>query len=63
MSNIDKKLLAVECAMLDLIGAMQAHEQGDSNIHDWKSHELTINELIAAFNLEDPREEEEEEEE
>lgn len=41
--------LAIRCAYADLVGAKQAHEQGDSNIHDWKGHQASIDELENAF--------------
>lgn len=43
---------AVECALADLIGAYQAHMEGNSNNHDWEAHLLSINELAEAFGLE-----------
>lgn len=39
----------VRCALADLIGAYQAHLQGDSNIHDWKAHMLSIIDLCNAL--------------
>lgn len=40
---------ALRCAYADLKGAKQAHDQGDSHLHDWDSHEETMHELIEAF--------------
>lgn len=40
---------AVRCAHADLIGALQAREQGDVEAHNWKDHALTIAELEEAF--------------
>ena len=37
--------LHLKCALADLIGAYQAHLQGNSNNHDWKAHRLTIDDL------------------
>lgn len=39
----------LRCALLDLKGALQAHEQGDSNIHDWSGHRLSIADLENAL--------------
>jgi len=44
-----EQINAIRCAFADLIGALQAYEQGNSNIHDWESHKLTIEELESAF--------------
>jgi hypothetical protein len=41
--------LAIRCACADLIGAIQARNQMDIEVHDWKAHLLTINELIETF--------------
>jgi hypothetical protein len=46
--NQEQKL-AVKCAYLDLIGALQAKDEGDYNIHDWKAHQQSINDLEKAF--------------
>jgi hypothetical protein len=41
--------LAIRCACADLIGALQARNQMDIEVHDWKAHLLTIQELIQTF--------------
>jgi hypothetical protein len=41
--------LAIRCACADLIGALQAKNQMDIEVHDWKAHLLTIEELIETF--------------
>jgi hypothetical protein len=41
--------LAIRCACADLIGALQAKNQMDIEVHDWKAHLLTIQELIQTF--------------
>jgi hypothetical protein len=41
--------LAIRCACADLIGAIQARNQMDIEVHDWKAHLLTIEELIETF--------------
>ena len=43
----DAQISAIRCALADLSGALQAHQQGD--IHDWRAHQLSIDELIDAF--------------
>jgi hypothetical protein len=44
-----EQVTAIRCAYADLQGAKQAMEQGDSNLHDWKAHAQTLDELMAAF--------------
>ena len=44
-----KQKLAVRCAYLDLIGAKEARDQLDVEAHDWKSHQLSIQDLEEAF--------------
>ena len=44
-----KQKRAIRCAYLDLIGAKQTWEQSDIYAHDWKAHELTIQELEETF--------------
>lgn len=41
--------LAIRCACADLIGALQARNQMDVEVHDWKAHISTIEELIETF--------------
>jgi hypothetical protein len=45
----EQQIQAIRCAHADLIGAKQAKEQMDINVHDWKGHQLSINELEEAF--------------
>lgn len=45
----EEQALAIRCACADLIGALEAYEQGDIHIHDWKAHALSIQELTDAF--------------
>lgn len=40
---------ALRCAYADLLGALQAFQQLDIHAHDWKAHELTLQELAEAF--------------
>lgn len=40
---------AIRCALADLVGSWEAYEQGDSDAHNWKAHQLTISELRQAF--------------
>lgn len=44
-----EQIVAIKCAYADLLGAYQAHEQLDYEVHDWKSHEVTIEELEQLF--------------
>ena len=44
-----RRARAITCAYLDLIGAKQAMEQMDINAHDWKAHQLSIDELEETF--------------
>jgi hypothetical protein len=45
----EAQISAIRCALADLSGALQAHQQGESNIHDWRAHQLSIDELVDAF--------------
>jgi hypothetical protein len=49
----EKQLSAVRCALADLCGALQAFNQNDIHIHDWRAHQQSIAELAEAFDLED----------
>jgi hypothetical protein len=40
---------AIRCAHADLVGALQAHQQMDYNVHDWDAHQDSIVELEQAF--------------
>lgn len=40
---------AVKCAYADLVGAIQARNQKDIEVHDWKAHEVSIHEVEEAF--------------
>ena len=39
----------LRCALLDLRGALEAHQQGNSNNHDWRAHRLSIADLENAL--------------
>jgi hypothetical protein len=52
-SLFNKQHWAVRCALSDLIGALQAHEEPHFHVHDWEAHKTTINDLADAFGLED----------
>ena len=41
-------LQALKCALADLEGSLEAHEQ--SNQHDWKAHKQSIKEVRLAIN-------------
>jgi hypothetical protein len=45
----DELVQAARCALADLIGSMQAQEQGDYNAHDWDAHQQSIDELSDAL--------------
>lgn len=49
MKISDIQMLALRCACADLIGSLQARNQNDVELHDWKAHSQTINDLINAF--------------
>ena len=44
-----KQTSAIRCAYLDLVGAKQARDQLDIETHDWKNHQLSIQDLEDAF--------------
>lgn len=48
------QILAVKAAYADLVGALQARNQLDIEVHDWDAHMLTISELEAAFKFIEP---------
>jgi hypothetical protein len=45
----EDQLAAIKCAHADLQGSLQAWESSDPFMHDWKAHQLSIDELEAAF--------------
>ena len=49
ISAAPELLQALKCALADLEGSLQAHEQGDCHSHDWKAHQLSIEESRAAI--------------
>ena len=42
-------LAALKCALADLEGSLQAHEQMDRLAHDWDAHKQSIDEASAAI--------------
>ena len=44
-----EQLMALKCAYADLVGALQAYEQQEITVHDWKAHYQTICDLENAF--------------
>ena len=48
------QILAVKAAYADLVGALQARNQLDIEVHDWDAHCLTIDELEKAFKFIEP---------
>jgi hypothetical protein len=45
----NRRARAITCAYLDLIGAKEAMEKMDIHSHDWKAHQLSIDELEENF--------------
>ena len=43
------QIQAIKCAHADLQGALQSWHQNDPQVHDWRAHEQTIDELERAF--------------
>ena len=37
-----KQKIALRCAFADLIGAVQAYNQGDYHLHDWEAHFVPV---------------------
>jgi hypothetical protein len=48
------QISAIKCAYNDLVGALQARNQLDIEVHDWDAHYLTIVELENAFKFIEP---------
>lgn len=49
-----EQIQVIKCAYADLVGALQAKEQGNMQAHDWKAHLETIRELEASFQFIEP---------
>lgn len=47
MTKLQKHIIA--CAYLDLIGAREARDSDDIESHDWRSHQITIEDMENAF--------------
>ena len=47
----EEQIFAIRCACADLIGALQARNQMDIEVHDWKAHKLSIDDLINTFDF------------
>jgi hypothetical protein len=45
----NKTKTAIRCAFADLIGAVQAYNQGDYHLHDWEAHITSIEDLKQEF--------------
>jgi len=45
----EAQISAIRCALADLSGALEAQQSLRGHFHDWKAHQQTIDELIAAF--------------
>lgn len=46
----------LNCVLADLIGAYQAHLMGNSHIHDWEGHMLSIQDLSNVLDTPVPEE-------
>jgi hypothetical protein len=47
------QICAIKCAFADLVGAYQAHQQGDIHLHDWDAHRQSILDLAECFDFVD----------
>lgn len=45
----ESQIMAIRCAHADLVGALQAYNSLDCEVHDWKAHATSIEELETAF--------------
>jgi len=45
----DEQITIIRCAYADLIGARQARDMLNTELHDWKAHGDTINEMGVTF--------------
>jgi hypothetical protein len=45
----EDQIHAINCAHADLVGALQARNMLQIELHDWKAHLLSIRELEDAF--------------
>lgn len=50
--ELEHRKRVIKCAFADLIGVVQAKQQGDLNIHDWDNHMLSIHEMFDEFSEE-----------
>jgi len=50
----EAQIQAIKCAYADLCGALQARNQHDIEVHDWKAHRESIIELQEAFDFIEP---------
>lgn len=50
----ESQILAIKCAYADLVGALQARDQMDIEVHDWKGHYQTIIDLENTFDFIEP---------
>ena len=47
----DKQKSAIHYAISDLVGAVQAYNQGNYHLHDWEAHIKTIEDLKQEFDF------------
>ena len=45
----ESQISAIKCAYADLVGALQARDQLDVEVHDWEAHAASIQELAEQF--------------
>ena len=45
----ESQISAIRRAYTDLVGALQARDQLDVEVHDWEAHALSIQELAEQF--------------
>lgn len=45
----EAQISAIKCAYADLVGALQARDQMDVEVHDWEAHAISIQELGEQF--------------
>ena len=49
ITRYNEMLAALKCALADLEGSLQAHNQTDWYAHDWEAHQQSIDEARAAI--------------
>lgn len=44
-TSFDPTRYVLECALADLQGSLEAYEQDDIHVHDWRAHKASIEEI------------------